>query len=70
MDFICILFTEDMLSFQTAKDSSVEKLFHKLNTWYLEKEGNLSFVFSRFFCVDTAPEHQVTIFELNHPPTP
>ncbi|XP_023685449.2 proteasome adapter and scaffold protein ECM29 [Paramormyrops kingsleyae] len=23
---------------RTAKDSSVEKLFHKLNTWYLEKE--------------------------------
>lgn len=24
---------------QTAKDSSVEKLLLKLNTWYLEKEG-------------------------------
>lgn len=28
-----------VFSHQTAKDSSVEKLLLKLNTWYLEKEG-------------------------------
>lgn len=42
----CICF-----SHQTAKDSSVEKLLLKLNSWYLEKEGtteeNLQFFFSK-----------------------
>lgn len=26
---------------QTARDSSIEKLLHKLSSWYLEKEGML-----------------------------
>lgn len=34
---------------QTAKDSSVEKLLLKLNTWYLEKEGRKYSDFS-FIC--------------------
>lgn len=42
-----------LLPHQTAKDSSVEKLLLKLNTWYLEKEGRkYSYIyFTVFVCL-------------------
>jgi hypothetical protein len=40
--------------FQTAKDSSVEKLIIKLKSWYLEKEGK--------FCIHPFSKCSCTIF--------
>ena len=32
---------DELIAFQVAKDSSVEKAIDKIKNWYFEKEGNI-----------------------------
>ena len=32
---------DELIAFQVAKDSSVEKAIDKIRNWYFEKEGNI-----------------------------